>query len=137
MVDTVTSVGARFRSANEQRDRRHLADRLAGSPKRLAHRRVARRQQGFYDWTMLDQAIEHGPSGLRLLSPREREVLGMAAQGLTNQQVAANLEVTVHAVKFHLASIYRKLGVNNRTEAAVVWLRRPPLESASGSMVDA
>jgi DNA-binding CsgD family transcriptional regulator len=61
----------------------------------------------------------------------------MAAQGLTNQQVAAHLEVTVHAVKFHLASIYRKLGVNNRTEAAVVWLRRPSVESASGAMVDA
>lgn len=136
MGDTVTSVGARFRSSNEQRDRRHLADQLAGARKRLAHRRVAPRQQHSYDWTMLDQAIEQSLSGLRLLSPREREVLGMAAQGLTNQQVAANLEVTVHAVKFHLASIYRKLGVNNRTEAAVVWLRRPPLETP-GTMVDA
>ena len=49
----------------------------------------------------------------------------MAALGLTNHQVAARLEVTIHAVKFHLASIYRKLGVTNRTEAAVVWLSRP------------
>lgn len=61
----------------------------------------------------------------------------MAALGLTNHQVAARLEVTVHAVKFHLASIYRKLGVNNRTEAAVVWLRRQPLQSASSPAVDA
>ena len=53
----------------------------------------------------------------------------MAALGLTNHQVATRLEVTIHAVKFHLASIYRKLGVANRTEAAVVWLSRPSLQS--------
>jgi ATP/maltotriose-dependent transcriptional regulator MalT len=57
------------------------------------------------------------------LSRRELEVLEMAAQGLTNLQMANRLEVTVHAVKFHLASIYRKLGVSNRTEAAVTYLR--------------
>jgi DNA-binding NarL/FixJ family response regulator len=47
----------------------------------------------------------------------------MASTGLTNPQMAERLEVSVHAVKFHLASIYRKLGVANRTEAAVVYLR--------------
>ena len=57
------------------------------------------------------------------LSPRESEVLRMASQGLTNAEIAARMEVTVHAVKFHLASIYRKLGVANRTEAAVMFLR--------------
>ena len=47
----------------------------------------------------------------------------MAARGLTNSQVGAHLNLSVHAVKFHLASIYRKLHVSNRTEAAVVYLR--------------
>lgn len=51
-------------------------------------------------------------------------MLAMAAQGLTNAQVAARLEVTIHAVKFHLSSIYRKLGVANRTEAAVAFLQQ-------------
>jgi DNA-binding CsgD family transcriptional regulator len=37
--------------------------------------------------------------------------------------VAARLGVTVHAVKFHLAGIYRKLGVANRTQAAGVYVR--------------
>jgi DNA-binding CsgD family transcriptional regulator len=64
---------------------------------------------------------ELGPNGS--LSRREREVLEMTALGLTNGQIAGRLGVTVHAVKFHLASIYRKLGVANRTEAAVVYLR--------------
>jgi DNA-binding NarL/FixJ family response regulator len=64
----------------------------------------------------------HGAE-LRALSPRERKVLEVTSLGLTNEEVAAQLSVSVHAVKFHLASIYRKLGVANRTEAAVTFLR--------------
>lgn len=58
------------------------------------------------------------------LSPRETEVLELLSLGLTNPQIAGRLRVTVHAVKFHLAAIYRKLGVANRTEATAVYLRR-------------
>lgn len=47
----------------------------------------------------------------------------MASRGLTNPQIARALYVSTHAVKFHLASVYRKLGVGNRTEAAVLFLR--------------
>jgi DNA-binding NarL/FixJ family response regulator len=72
----------------------------------------------------------HETASLRRLSAREAQVLEAAARGLTNAQVAGHLEVSVHAVKFHLASIYRKLGVGNRTEAAFMYLRsaaeRPP-----------
>ena len=45
----------------------------------------------------------------------------MIARGLTNAEVAARLDVTVHAVKFHLSHIYQKLGVSNRTAAAVAF----------------
>jgi DNA-binding CsgD family transcriptional regulator len=70
--------------------------------------------------------VERGePDAETLLSPRERQVLEMAAHGLTNTQIANALNVTVHAVKFHLAAIYRKLGVTNRAEAAFVFLRAP------------
>jgi DNA-binding NarL/FixJ family response regulator len=54
-------------------------------------------------------------------SNREIEVLELASQGMTNPQIAKRLELSVHAIKFHLASIYRKLGAANRTEAAVAW----------------
>lgn len=57
------------------------------------------------------------------LSRREREVLARAAEGLTNAQIAAELHVSTHAVKFHLAGVYRKLGVVNRTEAVARYLR--------------
>jgi DNA-binding NarL/FixJ family response regulator len=63
------------------------------------------------------------PERVASLSPRELQVLSMAARGLTNGQMAGELDLTVHAVKFHLAAVYRKLGVANRTEAAVVFLR--------------
>jgi DNA-binding CsgD family transcriptional regulator len=56
------------------------------------------------------------------LSEREREVLRLASIGSTNQEIGAHLGLSVHAVKFHLGSIYRKLGVANRTEAAVVYV---------------
>jgi two-component system, NarL family, response regulator YdfI len=63
-------------------------------------------------------------SDLGSLSLREVEVLDLIASGLTNTDVASRLNVTVHTVKFHLASIYRKLGVANRTQAVGTYLRR-------------
>jgi DNA-binding CsgD family transcriptional regulator len=65
---------------------------------------------------------DNNPSVHTRLSPRELEVLAMTSQGMTNSQVADRLSVTVHAVKFHLAAVYRKLGVRNRTEAAALYL---------------
>jgi DNA-binding CsgD family transcriptional regulator len=56
------------------------------------------------------------------LTAREEEVLRRTSLGQTNAQVADALGVTVHAVKFHLGSIFRKLGVRNRTEAAAIYL---------------
>jgi DNA-binding CsgD family transcriptional regulator len=47
----------------------------------------------------------------------------MISRGLTNAECAARLSVTVHAIKFHLSQVYRKLGVSNRTEAAVEFQR--------------
>jgi DNA-binding CsgD family transcriptional regulator len=73
-----------------------------------------------------------GGDALTRLSPREREVLALAATGLTNEEVAARLAVSVHAVKFHLAGVYRKLEVANRTEAAMVYLRQE-LSTDSGA----
>ena len=71
---------------------------------------------------MLDRIPDGGLDPRTILSNREVEVLDLTCRGLTNAEVAGKLSVTVHAVKFHLASIYRKLGVTNRTEAAVVYL---------------
>jgi DNA-binding NarL/FixJ family response regulator len=74
----------------------------------------------------------HSALALRRLSAREVQVLEMASLGLTNAQMAERLAVTVHAVKFHLASIYRKLEVANRTEAASMYLRDAANASPNG-----
>lgn len=57
------------------------------------------------------------------LTARETEVLRRTSLGQTNAQMAEALGISVHAVKFHLASIFRKFGVRNRTEAAAVYLQ--------------
>lgn len=72
---------------------------------------------------MPDIPVPETDDRLALLSARETTVLEMLALGLTNGQMAERLSVTVHAVKSHLSSIYQKLGVTNRTEAAVYYLR--------------
>jgi DNA-binding NarL/FixJ family response regulator len=73
---------------------------------------------------MLEEAARHeNRPGLMALTPRELEVLQMIAFGMTNAEAASRLHLSVHAIKFHLAAIYRRLGVNNRTEAAVTYLR--------------
>jgi DNA-binding NarL/FixJ family response regulator len=51
------------------------------------------------------------------LTPRERQVLGMVAEGLPNKIIAARLGISEHTVKTHLAALFEKLGVSTRAEA--------------------
>ena len=83
---------------------------------------------------MLDPVYATPADPRDLLSPRELEVLEMASLGLTNSEIGRRLHVSVHAVKFHLAAIYRKLGVANRTEAAVAYLRSSSRAPAAGDL---
>jgi DNA-binding NarL/FixJ family response regulator len=75
---------------------------------------------------MYTQSDPGTSGGRQTLTSRESEILALVARGLSNSQVADRFDVTVHAVKFHLASIYRKLHVANRTEAAA-WFFEDPL----------
>jgi DNA-binding CsgD family transcriptional regulator len=55
--------------------------------------------------------------GQALLTPRELEVLAALAEGLTNKAIARRLDISLHTVKFHVESLFRKLGARTRTEA--------------------
>jgi DNA-binding NarL/FixJ family response regulator len=52
-----------------------------------------------------------------LLTTRESEVLGLLGRGLSNKMIARQLHISEHTVKFHISSLYAKLGVSNRAEA--------------------
>jgi DNA-binding NarL/FixJ family response regulator len=58
------------------------------------------------------------------LTDRELEVLELAAQGLTNHEIAQRLYISVRTVEAHLTHVYNKLGVASRTEAVVHAMRR-------------
>jgi DNA-binding CsgD family transcriptional regulator len=57
------------------------------------------------------------------LTPRERGVLAEVARGVPNKTIAGRLGISEHTVKFHLASIFAKLGVSSRTEAVAQGVR--------------
>ncbi len=63
------------------------------------------------------------------LTDRERETLALLAEGHTNAQIARRLRVSENTVKFHLQNLYLKLGVQNRTEAATLYLRERGLRA--------
>src|SRR5207302_1500281 len=60
------------------------------------------------------------------LTPREREVWSLVAAGLTNPQIAERLGLSDNTVKFHVQHLFSKLGVKNRTEAALKYAHGPP-----------
>jgi DNA-binding NarL/FixJ family response regulator len=62
--------------------------------------------------------------GIEAVTPREMDVLQSIAQGLANKQIAMQLGISEHTVKFHLSSLYAKLGATNRTEAVRIGLQR-------------
>jgi DNA-binding NarL/FixJ family response regulator len=57
------------------------------------------------------------------LSPREREVLALVAQGLQNKHIARQLEISEKTVKAHLTSVFSQIGATDRTQAAL-WAQR-------------
>ncbi len=71
-----------------------------------------------------EQPTPEPPLETTPLTARETAVLGLAARGLSNKEIAQELEVSPRTVQSHLASIFSKLGVVSRTEAVMMGLRR-------------
>jgi NarL family two-component system response regulator YdfI len=89
--------------------------------------RAAARGESLLPPTVVDKVVAHlaepKPSRPETLSHREREVLGLLAEGAANKEVARQLQISERTVKAHVTSILNKLGVNSRTEAVAVALR--------------
>jgi len=63
-------------------------------------------------------------STLDELTERELEVLGLAAKGMTNREIAQELFISVRTVQVHLSNVFGKMGVGSRTEAVLLALRK-------------
>jgi DNA-binding CsgD family transcriptional regulator len=63
-----------------------------------------------------------------LLTPREREILGLIGQGLSNKAMARRLGISVHTIKFHMEALFTKLDATSRAEALTKGLRGGVIE---------
>jgi DNA-binding NarL/FixJ family response regulator len=63
-------------------------------------------------------------SAHELLTPRELQVLAAISDGASNKTIARQLGISLHTVKFHIESVFRKLGVRSRAEAVSKSLER-------------
>lgn len=91
-----------------------------------AVRGIAQGEQGWLSRSVAAQMISWvrgDDDGTVKFTPREREVLEILVQGKTNQQIAAELNISEKTVEKYLSSIFHKYGVSSRTEAAVSAVR--------------
>ena len=78
-------------------------------------RRVAQGQRA-----IASELAESAWSAPVVLTDREREILRLVEEGKSNKEIARDLEITEPTIKLHVKTLYRKLDVNNRTQAAIV-----------------
>ncbi|HKJ37869.1 MAG TPA: response regulator transcription factor [Anaerolineales bacterium] len=71
----------------------------------------------------LADTLETGQTNEHPFSPREHEVLTLAADGLTNKEIAYRLGISDRTVQFHINSIFNKTSTSSRTEAVALALR--------------
>jgi DNA-binding CsgD family transcriptional regulator len=70
------------------------------------------------------------------LTPREEEVLRLAAFGLTHREIAGRLGIRAKTVRNHLANLYDKLGIHGRAQAVLHAIRLGLIDPASGGLPD-
>jgi DNA-binding NarL/FixJ family response regulator len=83
--------------------------------------RLAKQAQG--EALSLADSLQPQGTSEHPFSPREHEVLTLAAEGLTNKEIAYRLGISERTVQFHINSIFNKTATNSRTEAVAVALR--------------
>lgn len=71
---------------------------------------------------LIGHVSSNQPAKPAKLSKRETEVLELIANGKTNGDIASKLYISIRTVKFHISSIFHKLKVKNRTQAAALWM---------------
>lgn len=76
-------------------------------------------RHGEQQWEQLRVMVAQVPQ-FRNLTPRELDILCLIGKGLTNLEIASELFISPHTVKNHVTNIYRKLGIDDRTQLAIL-----------------
>jgi LuxR family transcriptional regulator, maltose regulon positive regulatory protein len=114
-IELATTLVGLGRTDAAQREGAHARDRLLGLGANAEAKRAERLLEAI-------RAHDAGPA-LAQLTAREREVLRLVAEGLTNRQIAERLVVSEHTVHRHMTNLLRKLDLPSRTAAAALAVR--------------
>ena len=95
---------------------------------RSIHKGYTQIGPGLFDKLMVTHSHPSPPPELAELTPREREVLNLIAQGYNNREIAQSLFISERTVKNHVNSILHRLNLRDRTQAAI-WVHRFPLST--------
>jgi len=93
--------------------------------------KLAKQAQG--EAVSLADSLQVQQTSAHSFSPREHEVLTLAADGLTNKEIAYRLGISERTVQFHINSIFNKTTTNSRTEAVALALRNGWIGNAGDS----
>ena len=72
---------------------------------------------------MLTTSQKGGKTSSETLHEREIDVIKLVARGMTNKEISSSMSISVHTVAIHLVNIFRKIGVESRTEAVAYALK--------------
>ena len=112
-----------LRPGNHRRDDRTLGEHQVGGRQQGGHEPGDREGRpyifGDFEIDNIDVVLPD-----EALTAREREVLELLSRGLPNKLIARRLQISEHTVKFHVSSIYAKLGASSRTDAVSRGVRR-------------
>ena len=119
LIDTLELMTHQARAYERALPRDNYPARMAAAALgELAHQALAEARD-LHDSLSTPQTTQEHP-----FSPREREVLTLAAQGLSNKEIAYRLGISDRTVQFHMNSVFNKTGTSSRTEAATFALQR-------------
>ena len=76
-------------------------------------------------------SVDGRPRSLHTLAPRERQIANLVGQGMRNREIAKTLGMSEGTIKVYLHTIYQKLGIENRTELALIAHGRSTYTDAS------
>ena len=126
---SLRNVLARLVEQAQAYERALPADNYAARAAVAALAKLARQAQG--EAVSLEDARQPQPTSGHPFSPREHEVLTLAADGLTNNEIAYRLGISERTVQFHVNSIFNKTATNSRTEAVALALRNGWIDVAA------